>query len=137
MYEVKHTPHLLQEQDLTIVQYTVYKCQGRNEKVWIYILYAGVILTQLLAFFFAVRLRKVHIQVLNDSKYMAVIIYLSTMIIIVMLVGIVALDDFINADAAVFAGGVMLYTSVVLCLTFIPKVRTRSSLITFISFIGT
>lgn len=112
-----------QDSDKAIVEYTVLKCQGKREKIWIYLVFGGIVLTQLLAVFFAVRTRKVHIRALNDSKYMAVVIYLTTMILIVMIVSVITLENFINADAAVFAGGVMIFTTLVLTLTFIPKVH--------------
>lgn len=76
----------------------------------------------MVAVILAFRTRKVSIKALNDSKYLTIIIYTSSVIIALMLVGAVLLDKYLNSDAAVFGGLIMLFTTVVLGLTFIPKV---------------
>ena len=72
--------------------------------------------------FLAFQTRKVVIRALNDSKYVAMIIYLSTVIITLMIVFTVTLDEFLNADGAVFGGLIYIFTTIILTLLFIPKV---------------
>ena len=98
------------------------KCDGRNSLIWIIIAYGYILLTQLVSIFLAFRTRKVKVKVLNDSKYIALIIYITSVIVTVMIIGAVILDDYINADAAVFSGLIMAFTTVVLSLVFVPKV---------------
>ena len=62
------------------------------------------------------------IKALNDSKYVAMIIYLSTVIITMMIVFTVTLDEFLNADGAVFGCLIYIFATIILTLLFIPKV---------------
>ena len=107
------------------MQYYVQKCDGRNSLIWIIIAYGYVLLTQLASIFLAFRTRKVKVKVLNDSKYIALIIYITSVIVTVMIIGAVTLDNYINADAAVFSGLILTFTTVVLTLVFVPKVCVR------------
>ena len=86
-----------------------------------------------MAVILAFRTRKVTIKALNDSKQLTIIIYLSTIIITVMVICVPALNRFLNADAAVFGGLIMIFTTVVLALMFIPKVRQLYNHIHFFS----
>lgn len=97
-------------------------CGGPNDIIWIIYSYGCVVLTQIVAVVLAFRTRKVTIKALNDSKYLTIIIYLSTVIIVSMVVSAVLLDEYLNTDAGIFGGLIMLFTTVVLALTFIPKV---------------
>lgn len=90
--------------------------------IWIFFSYGCVVLTQVVAVILAFRTRKVTIKALNDSKYLTIIIYTSSVIIAAMLISAVLLEKYLNSDAAVFGGLVMLFTTVALGLTFIPKV---------------
>jgi gamma-aminobutyric acid type B receptor len=72
--------------------------------------------------FLAFQTRKVAIKALNDSKYVAMIIYLSTVIVTMMIVFTVTLDEFLNADGAVFGGLIYIFTTIILTILFIPKV---------------
>ena len=62
------------------------------------------------------------IKALNDAKYITMTIYFTTVILTVMVIGAITLQDYINADAGVFGGGIMVFTTAVLVLIFIPKV---------------
>ena len=104
------------------MQYFVQKCEGRNSLIWIIIAYGYVLLTQIVSIFLAFRTRKVKVKVLNDSKFIALIIYITSVIVTIMIIGAVTLDDFINIDAAVFSGLFLAFTTVVLTLVFVPKV---------------
>ena len=107
---------------MIIIRYTNYVCGGPRDLIWIIYSYGCVVLTQIVAVVLAFRTRKVTIKALNDSKYLTIIIYLSTVIIVAMLISAVLLDEYLNVDAAIFGGLMLLFTTVVLALTFIPKV---------------
>ena len=70
----------------------------------------------------AFKTRKVKIKALNDAKYIAVIIYVTTAIVVVMTACAVLLNDHLNADGAVFGGLFYIFTTIVLSVLFIPKV---------------
>lgn len=98
-------------------------CSGPKDIVWIGISYGCIILTQLVAVVLAFMTRKVTIKALNDSKYLTIIIYTSATIIVVMIPSAILLDKYLTVDGAVFGGLIMVFTTVVLGFTFIPKVR--------------
>ena len=90
--------------------------------IWIIVLYLYILLTQLIAVFLAFRTRKVEIKVLNDAKYVAFIIYLTSFIIVIMIICAVLLSNYLNADGAVFGGLLYIFITTVLSVLFIPKV---------------
>lgn len=83
---------------------------------------AYIFFTQLFSVVLAIRTRKVKIKALNDAKYVALIIYITTVIIITMMVCTILLRERLNADGAVFGGLLYIFTTVVLSVMFIPKV---------------
>lgn len=99
-------------------------CQGPNgnELHWIIPLYACILITQLISVFLAFKTRKVKIKALNDAKYIAVIIYVTSGIILIMIACAVLLRDQLNADGAVFGGLLYIFATIVLSVLFIPKV---------------
>ena len=97
-------------------------CQGPRDLIWIVILYLYILLTQLVAVFLAIKTRKVEIKILNDAKYIVMIIYLTSVIVFIMIVCAVLLSNFLNADGAVFGGLIYIFITTVLGVLFIPKV---------------
>ena len=97
-------------------------CQGPRDLIWIIVLYLYILLTQLVAVFLAIKTRKVEIKILNDAKYIVMIIYLTSVIIFIMIVCAVLLSNFLNADGAVFGGLIYIFITTVLGVFFIPKV---------------
>lgn len=96
---------------------------------WISINFIYIIFAQLFSVFLAFQTRKVVIKALNDSKYVAIIIYLSTVIVTMMIIFTVTLDEFLNADGAVFGGLIYIFTTIILTILFIPKVSSFTKLI--------
>lgn len=118
---IKLSLFVLQENNVLFEKHNLV-CQGPRDLIWIVILYAYILLTQLIAVFLAFRTRKVEIKILNDAKYIAIIIYLTSIIITIMIVCAVLLSNFLNADGAVFGGLIYIFITTVLCVLFIPKV---------------
>lgn len=115
----------LQATNQVLIEYYNLVCEGPNSLYWIILLLAYLFLAQMVAVVLAFRTRKVTIKALNDSKQLTVIIYLSTVIITVMIISAAVLSRFLNTDAAVFGGLIMFFTTLVLGLMFIPKVRIK------------
>ena len=80
-------------------------------------------LTQVIAMLFASQIRKVKIMGLNDAKYIAAAIYVTSIVVAVAMVSTYTLRDFVNVHAAMFGIGFWLGTTVSLGLVFIPKVQ--------------
>lgn len=97
-------------------------CSGPGDMFWIIVILVYTLLTQLAAVFLAFRTRNVKIKALNDAKYVALIIYITTFFIIIMIVCAYLLNDRLNADGAVFGGMLYIFTTIVLSVLFIPKV---------------
>lgn len=73
----------------------------------------------------AVLIRKVEVDPLNDSKYTAAVIYLSCVALTLIVILVLATGLYINIYAVVWPTFVALVTTVMLGLTFIPKVYER------------
>ncbi len=69
--------------------------------------------------------RKVKVKGLDDAKYIAAIIYITSIIIGVLTVIEYSLDDYINAYASIFATGLSLIPTCVLLLVFVPTVSSK------------
>lgn len=79
-------------------------------------------LVQAAAVFFAIKTRKVKIKVLNDAKWISLIVYVTSVVLTGLLISAIALNNFINADAAVYSSCIILVAGIVLVILFIPKV---------------
>lgn len=78
-------------------------------------------LLQLIGIILAIQTRKVKVKVLNDSKYIAALIYISSIVIIIIAIIRFTLTGYINISEVLYSGGLLLATTAFLCLTFIPK----------------
>ena len=76
----------------------------------------------MIALAFTFSIRKVKVKGLDDAKYIAAAIYVTSIVTAVIIVSIYALKDFINVYAAIFSGGFFIGTTGILMLVFIPKV---------------
>ena len=118
----------LQETTKIAIKFTSLVCSGPYSIIWIIVCYGCVVITQVVGVVLAFRTRNVTIKALNDSKYLTIIIYISSVIIVAMVASAVLIEDRINADAAVFGGLFIIFSTVVLGLTFIPKVNSKKLL---------
>ena len=68
---------------------------------------------------------KVQIKVLNDSKFVTALIYMSSILLLLLGVVVYLFGSYINAVEIVFSGAFLLSATTFACLSFIPKVRDR------------
>lgn len=104
--------------------YFFYHCQNRTVQLaWLGVSYAYKLLLQFVAIYFAFQTRKVKVRALNDSKEIAVIIYVTSLILIG-LVGILFAvgSTHPNINVALLSLGRITYPTVILVFIFIPKV---------------
>ena len=109
-----------------MVDYETLVCNSNASQIWIGFLFFLKFLLQAAAVVFAIRTRKVKIKALNDAKEISVIIYITSVVLTIMVIGVITLDNFRNADATVFSLGLIVVSSIVLLLLFIPKVSSVS-----------
>ena len=99
-------------------------CFSRLSFIWQIVLYLYLAVLQVSALVLAFKTRKVKIKVLNDSKEISAIIYVTSVIDFELLVVSVLLQDYNNIQELLFAGGVLIATTTVLALVYLPKVDT-------------
>ena len=85
----------------------------------IILIYLGLL--QVIGIILAIQTRKVKVKVLNDSKYIAALIYISSIVLIILVVISFTAVGYINVAEVFYSGGLLLATTAFLCLTFIPK----------------
>ena len=78
-------------------------------------------LLQVIGIILAIQTRKVKVKLLNDSKYIAALIYISSIVLIIIAIIRFTLGDYINVTEVFYSGGLILATTAFLSLTFIPK----------------
>ena len=83
--------------------------------------YKGVL--QVLALLLAFRTRNVKVKGLDDSVYIAASVYVTSIVLTVIIVSTYTLRDYVNAYPAVVGMGLLLGTTTILGLVFIPRVR--------------
>ena len=66
--------------------------------------------------------RRVKINILNDSKSVATLIYISSIVLAVIVLVTFILRSYINVSAALFSGGIIVLATVFLLLMLVPKV---------------
>ena len=76
----------------------------------------------------AFHIRRVKVKALNDSKEIAVIIYINSIILTLLAVTQFALETYHDAYAAMFGLALLVDATLFLGLMFIPKVRLVSIL---------
>ena len=83
-------------------------------------------LLQFVGIILAFQTRKVNISALNDSKAIAILIYISSIVLVVIVLITFILRSYINVSAAVFSGGILVLATFFLVLIFIPKVSNMN-----------
>ena len=86
------------------------------------LIFAYLALLQIVGLVLAFQTRKVKITALNDSTFVAAVVYISSIVLVALVLVTFALCGYINIQAAIFSGGVLLLAFVFLILMFSPKV---------------
>ena len=100
----------------------IYTCICSGTIIWLAISYAYKGLLQLVAMFMAFHIRRVKIKALNDSKEIAVIIYINSITLALLAVVEFALNTYHEVYAALFGLGLLVGATLFLTFVFIPKV---------------
>ena len=89
------------------------------------VIFMYMCILHIVALCLAFKTRKVKVKGLNDAKYAAVVVYITTFIMVFTLVIAFTLSNYITAYAAVFGGGMWLGCTIILAIIFVPKVETK------------
>ena len=87
------------------------------------ILYGYKDFLQIIALLLAFRTRKVKVKGLDDSKYIAVSVYITSIVLAVTTISTYTLIDYVNVYASVVGMGFLVGTTMILGLVFVPRVR--------------
>ncbi len=87
------------------------------------LVFAYLALLQVVGIILAFQTRKVKISALNDSKFVAVLIYTSSIVLVVLFLFKLLLNGYINIQATIFYGGILIMAATFLLLMFVPKVQ--------------
>ena len=90
---------------------------------WKIFVFAYLIMLQLIGILLAFLTRRVKLRGLRDSKYIATIIYISSVTVVVMVIITFTLEEFVNVGTGIFVFGILALTTIFLVFIFIPKVR--------------
>ena len=110
-----------QDDDINYDNYVIV-CKNNDSIVWLAMSYAYIGLLQLVAMFMAFHTRRVKIKALNDSKQIAFIIYINSIILVLLAVVEFTLSDYNEVHAALFGLALLIGSTVFLTLLFTPKV---------------
>ena len=108
-----------------IYKYFLYVCESDGQDILYAVLYGYKGLLTVIALVLAFRTRKVKVKGLDDSKYIAASIYVTSIVLAVVIVSTYTLMDFVNVYPAVVGMGLLLGTTTILALVFIPRVSLR------------
>ena len=89
---------------------------------WQIFIFVYLALLQIIGLLLAIQTRKVKLHGLRDSKFIAAIIYASSIVLVVLALVIFSLRSYINIGTGIAAVGVLTLTTIFLSLVFIPKV---------------
>lgn len=106
-------------------QFFFYVCDSKSRDIALGVLYGYKALLQIIALAFSFSIRKVKVKGLNDAKYIAAAVYVTSIVTTVIIVSLYSLKRFINLYAALFALGFFIGTTFILALVFLPKVNVH------------
>jgi gamma-aminobutyric acid type B receptor len=102
----------------------VWQCYGSGSAPFyldlVIFVYLGLL--QVVGIILAFQTRKVKIPILNDSKSVTALIYISSIVLVVIVLISFILNEYVNVRAVLFYGGIILLATIFLALIFIPKV---------------
>ena len=110
-----------QEREIVTLYFT-HICSSTARDIFLGILYGYKMLLQVIALVFAFATRKVKVKGLDDSKYIAAAVYVTSIVLAVILISTYSLKDYVNTFPALFCTGFLTGTTVILALVFVPKV---------------
>ena len=102
--------------------YYIYLCDSRERDIWLGVVYGYKAVLQVGAIFLAFGTRKVTIKGLNDAQYIAAAIYVTSLFLTAIIVLSVTVNDYANLFPALIGGGILITTTSILGLVFVPKV---------------
>ena len=103
-------------------QYFIFVCASSERQITLGILYGYKALLQFLAVILALKTRKVQVKGLDDSKYIIAATYLSSLVLLAVIIMTYTAYELINTYAVVTSASFILGSTMIVAIVFIPKV---------------
>ena len=112
-------------------QYFVWVCYETSSPnfFWRIFIFTYLAILQIVGILLAFQTRRVKVKGLNDSKFVAAIIYISSIVLVALALVTFALRTYINIGTGVFVAGILTLTTIFLALNLVPKVGKFKSMI--------
>ena len=82
---------------------------------------------QICGLFLAFATRKVKVKGLDDAKWIAATIYITSIVLAIIILAVYTLNDLSNTHSAVFTGGIFIGTTFIMAFVFVPKVAIHTT----------
>ncbi len=106
-------------------EYYFYTCMSTSRDITLGLLYGYKGVLQAVSLLFAFQIRKVQVKGLNDAMFIAATIYVTSIILAVTIVSIYSLVELVNVYPVVLGLGLLVGSTAILALVFVPKVRNN------------
>ena len=106
------------------MEYFVYICSSKARNITLGVLYGYKIVIQAATVIMALRTRKVKVRGVDDYREIIMATYLSSFLLIIILIFTYVLDDHINTFATLTSLSFLTGTTMIVALVFVPKVCT-------------
>ena len=100
----------------------VSRCLSTTEPYWISVLFGYKAIIQIIGLYLAFKIRNIKIRGLNDSREVSISLYVTSVLLLIVMIVTFVYGDYIDVDGFVYGFGLSTAVTVVLSLTFIPKV---------------
>ena len=97
-------------------------CSSKGRNIFLGVLYGYKAALEIIALILAFTTRKVKVKGLNDALYIAVAIYITSLLWAALIVSTYSLTEYLNIFTTVFSLGLFVGTTAIMVLIFIPKV---------------
>ena len=112
----------------TVTQFYVYVCQSQTRSIALAVLYGYKMIPQVVALICAFSIRKIKIKGLDDAKYIAFSVYITSLVTAIVIVISYTLNDYVNFHASIFSAGFFIGTTLILGLVMVPPVSCADKL---------
>ena len=105
-------------------EYYVFVCYEASSPTffWQITIFVYLAILQVVGMLLAFQTRRVRMKGLKDSKFVATIIYISSIVLVALALIKFGLRSFINAGTGIIVAGIFTLSTIILGLNFIPKV---------------
>ena len=97
-------------------------CSDKGRGITVAFLYGYKMFLQIVALIFAFSIRKVKIKGLNNAKYIAVAVYVTSMVSAIVFVSTYTVNNYLNTFVSLVSTGFFIGTTTILGLVMVPPV---------------